>query len=235
MNMVNPNIEWYLSKSKSARVTPRCPIASAELCPRYYCSLSLLSDNEITTKITEKDRARLDKKWEPFKPTIIEEEPDIIRVDNKFAGVRNFCPEVSFDRFGYFASSIHRYADELDIDLAHKRLAEDGVNSTDPHWSWSTVTPLHYTECREYSILIETTSGKRKKSSRARKGFSAKLRWQVFSRDSFTCQYCGRRPPDVALEVDHRVSVAEGGGNDPENLLTACVECNRGKGAYSVR
>jgi len=60
---------------------------------------------------------------------------------------------------------------------------------------------------------------------------SPKLRFEIFKRDQFTCRYCGRRTPDVVLEIDHVVPVAEGGSDDPENLVTACYECNRGKGA----
>lgn len=56
-------------------------------------------------------------------------------------------------------------------------------------------------------------------------------RFEVFHRDRFTCRYCGRRPPDVVLEVDHVVAVANGGGDEPENLVTACFDCNRGKSA----
>lgn len=66
--------------------------------------------------------------------------------------------------------------------------------------------------------------------SRARKPLSKKLRYDIFKRDSFTCQYCGRSAPDVILEVDHIHPVAEGGDNDPLNLVTACRDCNRGKG-----
>lgn len=54
-------------------------------------------------------------------------------------------------------------------------------------------------------------------------------RFNVFKRDGFTCQYCGRRPPDVILEVDHVQPRAAGGDDDPLNLVTACFECNRGK------
>lgn len=57
-----------------------------------------------------------------------------------------------------------------------------------------------------------------------------KLRFEVFKRDSFTCQYCGRKAPDVVLEVDHIVPVAKGGTNDIMNLVTSCWDCNRGKG-----
>lgn len=54
-------------------------------------------------------------------------------------------------------------------------------------------------------------------------------RFAIFERDRFTCGYCGRRPPEVVLEVDHMFPICEGGGDDPENLITACFDCNRGK------
>ncbi|MCK9628489.1 MAG: HNH endonuclease [Bacteroidales bacterium] len=58
-----------------------------------------------------------------------------------------------------------------------------------------------------------------------------KDRFEVFKRDGFTCAYCGHHPPDVTLEVDHIIPVKEGGSDDQENLVTACWDCNRGKGA----
>lgn len=63
-----------------------------------------------------------------------------------------------------------------------------------------------------------------------RKPLSKKMRFEVFKRDKFTCQYCGRTAPDVILEVDHIKPVAEGGTNDLINLVTSCKDCNRGKG-----
>lgn len=67
-----------------------------------------------------------------------------------------------------------------------------------------------------------------------RKSLSKKTRFEVFKRDKFTCQYCGAQAPDVTLEVDHIEPVAEGGTNDITNLVTACVSCNRGKGAIRL-
>ena len=64
-----------------------------------------------------------------------------------------------------------------------------------------------------------------------RKALPKKVRFEVFKRDSFTCQYCGRTAPNVILEVDHIVPVAEGGTNEVVNLITSCRDCNRGKGA----
>lgn len=63
-----------------------------------------------------------------------------------------------------------------------------------------------------------------------RKPISKKTRFEVFKRDRFTCQYCGRMSPDVILEVDHIKPVAEGGTNKMLNLITSCRDCNRGKG-----
>jgi HNH endonuclease len=60
---------------------------------------------------------------------------------------------------------------------------------------------------------------------------SKKLRFEVFKRDSFVCQYCGAKAPDVLLQCDHIKPVVDGGSNDILNLVTACVGCNAGKGA----
>lgn len=60
-------------------------------------------------------------------------------------------------------------------------------------------------------------------------GVSKRLRFEVFKRDNFTCQYCGKQPPDVTLEADHIIPRCEGGPDTAENLTTACHACNRGK------
>lgn len=70
--------------------------------------------------------------------------------------------------------------------------------------------------------------------STKRKPLTKKLRFEVFKRDNFTCQYCGRMSPDVILEVDHIIPVAEGGDNDILNLVTSCKDCNRGKGKRRI-
>lgn len=61
---------------------------------------------------------------------------------------------------------------------------------------------------------------------------SRRRRWLVLERDGFTCRYCGRSAPNVELEVDHVHPVAAGGSDDPDNLVTACYDCNRGKTDY---
>lgn len=55
------------------------------------------------------------------------------------------------------------------------------------------------------------------------------IRFEIFKRDNFICQYCGNHPPIVILEVDHILAISKGGKDDTENLITACRECNSGK------
>jgi len=70
----------------------------------------------------------------------------------------------------------------------------------------------------------------------ARKPVSASMRWQVFARDGFRCRYCGAQAGEdgVSLHADHVVSVADGGHNGMDNLVTACQRCNGGKSARSL-
>jgi hypothetical protein len=66
-------------------------------------------------------------------------------------------------------------------------------------------------------------------------GLSIRLR--VFDRDGFRCVYCGRNPTEhgVTLEVDHVQPKSKGGSDTMENFVTACFECNRGKGDYILK
>lgn len=61
-----------------------------------------------------------------------------------------------------------------------------------------------------------------------------KMRFEVFKRDGFTCGYCGRRPPEVTLEVDHITPACQGGKDRISNLLTSCFDCNRGKAGTPI-
>ena len=67
-----------------------------------------------------------------------------------------------------------------------------------------------------------------------RKTVGKRLRFEVFKRDSFACQYCGKQAPDVLLQVDHIEPVATGGSNDLVNLVTSCSDCNAGKSSVRL-
>ncbi len=52
-------------------------------------------------------------------------------------------------------------------------------------------------------------------------------RRDVFLRDRFTCQYCGRHTKDLTL--DHVVPRRRDGGHDWDNVVAACKPCNHRK------
>lgn len=60
------------------------------------------------------------------------------------------------------------------------------------------------------------------------------LRFEVFKRDGFHCQYCGDCPPNIVLEIDHIIPKSKGGSDIIDNLVTSCFNCNRGKGNRSL-
>ena len=62
-----------------------------------------------------------------------------------------------------------------------------------------------------------------------REAIGKKIRFEVFKRDSFKCQYCGKSAPEVVLNVDHIKPVSKGGTNEIVNLITSCWDCNIGK------
>jgi hypothetical protein len=64
---------------------------------------------------------------------------------------------------------------------------------------------------------------------------SKRSRFEVFKRDGFKCQYCGRTPPDIVLELDHIQPKCKGGPDDINNYITSCFDCNRGKAGKSLK
>ena len=57
-------------------------------------------------------------------------------------------------------------------------------------------------------------------------------RREVFIRDNYTCQYCGRFGSD--LTIDHIVPRSKGGQHTWDNLVSACKTCNHRKGGKAL-
>ncbi len=55
-------------------------------------------------------------------------------------------------------------------------------------------------------------------------------RFNVFSRDNNTCQYCGEKLPRSELNLDHVLPRSQGGLSTWENMVCSCFTCNRVKG-----
>lgn len=53
-------------------------------------------------------------------------------------------------------------------------------------------------------------------------------RRNLFKRDRYMCQYCGKQPKDHSeLTMDHIVPRSKGGTSTWENAVLACYECNK--------
>jgi len=155
MNFIYPGIEWYSEISNQKKNALRCPYANVHKCPRYYSSIYSLGDASITTKMKPEKIKELDELWNKsdLLPAIVEHDTSIAGCDDKKISFSNFCPEVSFDIFGLFAASLHRYGDEIDIDHAHVKLSKEAYQK-DWRWDWAHIEPLHYLNCPIYAQLI---------------------------------------------------------------------------------
>jgi len=56
-------------------------------------------------------------------------------------------------------------------------------------------------------------------------------KFEVFNRDEYTCQYCGRQVRELTL--DHVIPRWLGGEHSWENIASACKVCNRRKGGHT--
>ena len=56
-------------------------------------------------------------------------------------------------------------------------------------------------------------------------------RYEIFHRDNYTCQYCGKQTHQLTL--DHIIPKHAGGPHTWENVVSSCVNCNRRKAGKS--
>lgn len=55
-------------------------------------------------------------------------------------------------------------------------------------------------------------------------------RRNLFARDEYRCQYCGKAEPTHKLSLDHVVPRSHGGATTWENIVCSCLKCNSRKG-----
>ncbi len=85
--------------------------------------------------------------------------------------------------------------------------------------------------------------------------FSYTKRKKIYTRDNFTCRYCGRKADRIVeergkrgmliklfinddwrcYELDHKKPRSKSGTNDLRNLLTSCARCNNLKNNKSYK
>lgn len=54
-------------------------------------------------------------------------------------------------------------------------------------------------------------------------------RFEILRQNDFTCAYCGSRPGNDLLEIDHMIPSSAGGSDHENNLVCSCRRCNNGK------
>jgi len=81
-------------------------------------------------------------------------------------------------------------------------------------------------ECRAKWLSKKALMSMSREKAKTRR---LKLRFEVFQKYNFSCIYCGRKPPECILEVDHKYPQSKGGKDSIENYVSACRECNVGK------
>jgi len=160
MGRIRPDLEWYSGVSQQRGVGPRCPFATVHRCPRYYQSLWLIGECTGATQIDPAEDADLRTKWErsDMWPSTGEQATSVSGPPGNAKMFMNFCPETAFDRFGWFATDLFHYTDEIDVGVAHARLGREGTHGDDWRWAWEIIHPMHYTECPLYSLLLHQPS-----------------------------------------------------------------------------
>jgi hypothetical protein len=100
------------------------------------------------------------------------------------------------------------------------------------HWVQIIYMSGRLMTCRDLGITFDCTVDE----IGAKRVLNTVDRYEILERDGFRCQLCGRTAQDmVVLEIDHKISYAEGGTTeDLDNLWTLCRDCNRGKGTRSL-
>lgn len=156
MGRIRPDLAWYTGVSQQRGVAPRCPFATVHRCPRYYQSLRLLGESGGATQISVADDEVLRQKWQnsDMWPVTGEQATSIFGPEGDPKMFNNFCPEAAYDRFGWFATNLYHYSDELDVGAAHAKLGREGTHGEDWRWAWQTIHPIHFTECPVYSLLL---------------------------------------------------------------------------------
>ena len=141
--------------SRSRGVGVRCPFATVEACPRFYQSLSLLGGAGFT-KISDSEDKRLLKYWKASDlwPRTDEQATSTSGESGNLSMFSIFCPEIAADSLGFSATFLARYADEIDAESAHRRLARDDAPAAHPGWNWASCVGQHFTDCSLYSVLF---------------------------------------------------------------------------------
>lgn len=222
--------EKYLLKSKKLGLSNRCPLVG--ICERWAMTIffyKFFDSHTYRTKQLEVESTLIrngiiNEDFLEKSIRIKAEYPEFLRTNDRVSYC-NMCPEVSLFysinslTFSFGTASI---SGEWDSFWTNEEFRNEEYR--------------HYSECLEFSQFIfeeldkPTISKFFKKVQSKRTPISSILRFEIFTRDDFTCQYCGKNVNEGAkLHVDHKIPISKGGKDTMDNYITSCSECNLGK------
>lgn len=215
------NEDQYFEKSIKRKCVLRCPILN--YCTRraytiyFYSDYSVIDYENNVVSALQKESVLPDDFLEKRIPLSGEVPAWSKGLTSLY--FNNMCPEVNlFDNLNGLPFS--KGLATTDGDWDHERNTEKFIG----------IKYKHYTECTEYNTYISTNKKNPKASSRRRSPISQTLRFEIYQRDNFKCQYCGRSKDDgIKLVLDHKIPYSDGGKDDYHNLITTCEDCNNGK------
>jgi len=131
----------------------------------------------------------------------------------------NQCPvlvlNADFRPLSYFPLSLWSWQDAI------KAVFLDRVN----------IVSEYDREVRSPSLSLKIPSVIALKDYIAPSNTPAFTRFNVFLRDNWQCQYCGKPHKTQELTFDHVIPRARDGGTNWENIVAACRPCNTFKGS----
>jgi len=214
------NEKEYFKISERKKLPSRCPIL--DYCVRRAYTLYFLGgykggENQSVVKILQ-EYDMLKSDFDKNEIALSGEVPGYMN-GKDYKSYDNFCPEVNLFEMSAFHYSKGTASSSGEWDEFRKK---QFVNKK----------YRHYSECAEFSRnQYEKGALKPKKVRNRRVPISQKLRFEIFQKNNFTCQYCGRNKDEdkIKLEIDHIIPIAEGGKDEYNNLITSCKDCNQGK------
>ena len=102
---------------------------------------------------------------------------------------------------------------------------------------WALLDPEHDDHCivTNQSRLRVPEVVSLTKYDRIPKRTVAFSRRNLFKRDEYKCQYCGKQPGSEELTIDHVQPRSRGGVSSWDNCVLACINCNKRKADRTPR
>lgn len=137
------------------------------------------------------------------------------------------------EKIPFDITQILKYGNELEISGMYLANGKEGELILFPEASevqFSVMQPTHE-QWKELLHQLDTLGVKGLNKivlRKSQRNIEQTISWNVFRRDNYTCQYCGKN--DVPLTVDHIILWENMGASIEANLISACKKCNKTRG-----